>query len=202
MTEDKIKDLLQKTDQMMTDVRPVHIDPAAIRRRAAHRRLMINIAVPPAVAAVLFLAVIIVIQAAKPNRISKQTQIVSLQEELKQLQTKTDAVLNLVQQVLEEERKVQRLNELQATLASIPDPVEELQTQVDETAFILVYQADRIYRELNQPNSAVKTYNQVIKLFPQNRWAEVARQRLAEIENRNLNKPQSKGGQIWKPQNV
>jgi outer membrane protein assembly factor BamD (BamD/ComL family) len=88
--------------------------------------------------------------------------------------------------VLDEERRQSRLNELEAQLASIPDPLEEVQKQVDKTAFILVYQADRLYRELNQTDSAVENYNRVIKLFPENQWAKVARQRLSEIENRKI----------------
>jgi hypothetical protein len=189
MTEDKIKDLLQKADRMAAQVRPLHIDPVAIHRRAERRRLIMNIAAPAAIAAILLFASIIVIQAARPHKPSEQKQIVSLQQELKHLQAKTDAVLNLVQQVLEEERQTERLNDLQATLASIPDPIEETQRQVDKTAFILVYQADRLYRQSNQTDSAVQAYNRVIRLFPQTQWAEVARQRLSEIETKKLNKP-------------
>jgi len=88
--------------------------------------------------------------------------------------------------VLNKERRQSRLNELQAQLASIPDPLEEVREQVDKTAFILVYEADRLYNELNQTDSAVENYNRVIKLFPENRWAKVARQRLSEIENRKI----------------
>ncbi len=189
MIEDKIKDLLQKADRMTAQVRPLHIDPVAIHRRAERRRLIMNIAAPAAIAAIIFFASIIVIQAARPHKPFEQKQIVSLQQELKNLQAKTDAVLNLVQQVLESERRQRRLNELEATLASIPDPIEETQRQVDKTAFILVYQADRLYRQSNQTDSAVQTYNRVIRLFPQTQWAEVARQRLSEIETKKLNKP-------------
>jgi len=189
-------------DRAARELGPTHISAAAIRRRAGHRQLIINIAAPAAIAAILLFASIIVIQAARPHKPSEQKQIVSLQQELKHLQAETDAVLNLVQQVLEEERKTQRLNDLQATLASIPDPIEEAQRQVDKTAFILVYQADRLYRQSNQTDSAVHAYNQVIKLFPQTRWAEVARQRLTEIENKKPNEPHSQGGQRWKPRNV
>jgi ElaB/YqjD/DUF883 family membrane-anchored ribosome-binding protein len=200
--EDKIKILLRKADQLTADVRPVHIDLALLRRRAERRRLIINIAAPAAIAATLFFAGIIVIQAARPPKPSEQKQIVSLQQELKHLQAKTDAVLSLIQQVLEEERQTERLNDLQATLTSIPDPIEETQRQVDKTAFILVYQADRLYRQSNQTDSAVQAYNQVIKLFPQTQWAEVARQRLTEIENKKLNKPNCKGDKTWKLQNA
>jgi tetratricopeptide (TPR) repeat protein len=123
-----------------------------------------------------------------------------LEDQIKQLQTKTDAALNLLQNAIEEERKQNQLTELETELASIPDPLEEIQKQVDKTAFILLYQADRMYRELNQTSRAVETYNRIIELFPKNRWAQVAQQRLLEIENRKFNKAEPKGEFKWNPQ--
>ena len=115
-----------------------------------------------------------------------------LQSQVRQLQARTDAAFNFIQQVLEEERRQNQLDKLEAQLASIPDPLEEVQKQVDKTAFILVYQADRMYRELSQTDSAVENYKRVIELFPDNRWAKVARQRLSEIKNEKTNKTKQK----------
>ena len=53
---------------------------------------------------------------------------------------------------------------------------------MDKAAFVLIYQADRLYKELNRTESAVAAYKEIIQLFPTNRWAEVARERLAEID--------------------
>ena len=116
----------------------------------------------------------------------EQEKIALLETKIRQLQARTDAALSLIHQVLEDEQRQSRLDELQAQLANIPDPLEEVRRQVDKTAFFLVYQADRLYRELNQTDSAVENYNRVIELFPENRWAKVARQRLTEIENRKI----------------
>ena len=77
-----------------------------------------------------------------------------------------------------------------------------MQKQVDKAAFILVYQADRLYRELNQTDSAVEAYNRVIHLFPENQWARVARQRIEEIESKKSKKTESKGDLKWKLQNA
>ncbi|MEN6335821.1 MAG: hypothetical protein ABFE01_16330, partial [Phycisphaerales bacterium] len=52
----------------------------------------------------------------------------------------------------------------------------------DKTVFSLIYQADRLYKELNQTESAVAAYKEIIQLFPTNRWAAVARERLTEID--------------------
>ena len=186
MTEGKIKNLLQQADRIAG--RPAHarVDLAAVRRRAGRRHLA-SLASPIVAAAILMIALGIwslTIKTPKPT--GEQRKVASLETQVKQLQASTDAALAMIHEVLEDERRQSRLDELEAKLASIPDPLEEIERQVDKTAFILVYQADRLYRELNETESAVKTYNRVIKLFPRNQWATVARKRLSEIENRRI----------------
>jgi tetratricopeptide (TPR) repeat protein len=184
MTENQIKKLLQQADKTAGGAAPVRVNLSIIRRRAG-RRNMINMVAPLASAAVLMVALSILtvmFRTAEPT--PEQEKIAVLETRIKQLQARTDAALSLIQEVLDEERRQSRLDELQAQLASIPDPLEEVQKQVDKTAFVLVYQADRMYRELNQTDSAVENYNRVIKLFPENQWAKVARQRLSEISNK------------------
>jgi len=183
MTEDKIKNLLQEADRMAGLPAPVSVSLSAVVRRRAHRRRFVSLAAPLATAAVVLIAAGIWNLAI---RTPGNTKIALLETQLKQLQVRTDAALNLIQEVLVEEQKQHSLDELEAQLASIPDPLEEIQKQVDKTAFILVYHADRLYRELNRTDSAVETYNRVIELFPQNRWAKVARQRLSEIEKQKI----------------
>jgi tetratricopeptide (TPR) repeat protein len=192
MTEDEIKTLLQQADKTAGGAETFRVNISAIRRRA-NRKNMIILAGPLASAAVLIVALSILalmFRTAEPTE--EQKKIALLESRIKQLQARTDAALSLIHQVLEEERRQSRLDELQAQLASIPDPLEEVQNQVDKTAFVLVYQADRLYRELNQTDSAVENYNRVIALFPENRWAKVARQRLSEIENEKPNKTKQK----------
>ncbi|MHC4087027.1 MAG: hypothetical protein ACYSWZ_19325 [Planctomycetota bacterium] len=191
MTEDKIKNLLYEADQTAGGPAPVSIDLSTVRRRA-HRRQTVNLAARIAAAAVVVIALGIWSFTAKKER--DRQRIVALEMQIKQLQTQTDATLNLIREVLDEDRKQRRLQELQAQLAGIPDPLEEIRKQVDKTAFILIYQANRMYRELDQKDSAIQAYNSVIELFPQSRWAEVARQRLSEIQNNQHNN--SKGDLI------
>ena len=183
MTEDKIKNLLQKADQTAGGPVPVSIDLSAVRRRAG-RRQTANLAFRVAAVAVVLFALCIWSYTAKKSR--DQQRIITLELQIEQLRAQTDATLKLIREVLDEERKQRRLNELQAQLASIPDPLEEIQKQVDKTAFILVYQANRMYRELDQKEAAIQAYNRVIELFPQSRWAEEARQRLLEIKKNQV----------------
>jgi uncharacterized protein YoxC len=191
MTEDKIKNLLYEADRMAGGPVPVSANLAAAVRRRANRRQTANLAVYIA-AAVVVIALGIWSFTAKKAR--DQRRIVALEKQIKQLQVQTDATLNFIREVLDEERKQRRLNELETQLAGYSDPLQEIQKQVDKTAFILVYQANRMYRELDQKDSAIQAYNRVIELFPQSRWAEVARQRLSEIQNNQHNN--SKGGLI------
>ncbi len=187
MKEDKIQNLLQEADRMAGLPSPVSANLSAAVRRRAHRRRFVNLAVPLAAAAVVLIAAGIWNFAIRTTETTlERERIVLLETQLKQLQVRTDAALNLIQEVLVEEQKQHSLDELEAQLASIPDPLEEIQKQVDKTAFILVYHADRLYRELNRTDSAVETYNRVIELFPKNRWAQVARERLSDIEKQRI----------------
>lgn len=186
MTEDKIKNLLQETDRIAGRPAQVGVNLSAIRRRANRKRLT-RLVGPVAAAAALMIGLGIWSLAIKtPEPTGEQRKIVTLETQVKQLQASTDAALALIHEVLEDERRQSRLDQLEAELASIPDPLEEIQRQVDKTAFYLVYQADRLYRELNETESAVETYKRVIKLFPRNQWAGVAQERLSEIEGRRI----------------
>ncbi len=192
MTEDKIKNLLYEADQTAGGPVPLSANLAAAVRRRANRRQTANLAARIAAAAVVLFAFGLWSFTATKTR--DQQRIVALEMQIEQLRVQTDATLNFIREVLDEERKQRRLNELQAQLASIPDPLEEIQKQVDKTAFILVYQANRMYRELDQKASAIRAYNRVIELFPQSRWAEEARKTLSEIKNNQHNN--SKGDVI------
>lgn len=200
MTDDKIKQLFQIADR--TAGRPLMfpIKASAIRRRARMRRA-VSVTCRAAAALLILGLAIWGPSDRSPKQTAKQAQIAALQAQVKLLQVRTDAALKLVQEVLASEREQGRLDELEAELANIRDPLEEIQKQVDQTAFTLVYHADQMYRQLGQKKSAVQAYQRVIELFPETQSAEVARQRLSEIENEKSNKPNSEGDLIWKPQN-
>ena len=202
MSDQRIEKLLQQADRTAGRPARVRVDIADIRRRANRRRL-VNVAGPVATAAVLMIALgIWSITLRTTPTTPEQDKIASLENQVKQLQARSDAAMSLIREVLEQERRQQRLDKLEAELASIPNPLEEMQKQVDKTASMLVYQADRLYRELNQTHSAVEAYSRVIRLFPENQWAQVARQRLKEIEDKRLKKSDVKGDLKWKPQNA
>lgn len=199
MTEDKIQDLLQNADRTLGPPVPVSVELSAIRGRARKRqlaRLTTSLGAGVVLVALGFCALTAV------DKSREREKIALLQIQIKQLQVRTNATVKLIEEVLENEQKQRRLNELQAQIINTPDPLEEVQQQVDKAAFILVYHADRLCQELNQTDSAIRTYNRVIEFFPKNRWAEVARQRLLEIKNKKRDKTSSEGDLLWKPQNT
>jgi len=183
---DNVENLLRKADHAAGSPVQPSVNISVIRSRA-NRRHFINLAAPLAAVAVIIAALGILAVTTKTTEIkNEQDRMVALEAQIKQLQVRTDATLELIYKVLEEERTQHKLDELQAELASIPDPIDEVNKEVDKAAFILVYQADCLYRELKQTESAVEAYNRVIELFPENQWAKVARQRLEEIQDRRI----------------
>ncbi len=203
MNEEQIRQLFAKADEAAGEPAFRRVTPAGIRRQVRRRRL-VRVAVPTSLAAVVAIAAALLAISMHTEGPQPQPQrIASLEEQVRQLQAQTDATLKLVQEVLERDRQDRRLAALETELASIPDPVREIDRHVDEAAFILVYQADRLYQELNQTDSAVRAYKDVIQLFPTNRWAVVARERLSQIEQRRINKSDGqKGEPKWEPRNT
>jgi tetratricopeptide (TPR) repeat protein len=203
VNEEQIKRLFTRADEATGEPTFRRITTAGIRQRVRRRRL-VRVAVPASLAAVVTISVALSAIFVHPEGPQAQPrQIASLEEQVKQLQAQADATLKLVQEVLERDRQDRRLAALETELASIPDPVQEIDRQIDKTAFILVYQADKLYKELNQTESAVAAYKEVIQLFPTNQWANVARERLSQIEQRRLNKSDGqKGEPKWEPRNT
>jgi TolA-binding protein len=206
MTDDKIKRMLQEADRLAGAVRVGDDIAIKVRLRAKYRHVR-NIS-GAAVAAMVLISFGLWTAMVGQERdggvkvadaAAEQVRIAKLEKQVDQLQAKNDAMLDLVNEVIERDRRDRRLAKLHAELASIPDPIKEIEKNVDKTAFILIYQADRMYNELNQKESAVKAYQQVIELFPNNQWAEQARKRLSEIKENRLMK---KGDLSCRPENL
>jgi multidrug efflux pump subunit AcrA (membrane-fusion protein) len=180
MTEDKLTDLIQNADEMAPgpsySIKP---SSAGLQRliRQRHRRIWIA-----STAACLLLASgIRLISAYSIKTKTEQQRIITLEAQIKQLQTDASATLKLVRQVISQQEQQQKLNELNAQLAAIPDPLEEMNREIERTAFILLYQADK-YSELDLKQSAIDSYNRLIELFPDTDSALKAKQKLENIK--------------------
>jgi TolA-binding protein len=187
VNDNRIQETLASADKAAGPPSFGCVSCADIRRRLRRRHLMVAGPLAAAAAVLLVLGLWCVGTGTKEPASQDERRIASLEEQVRQLQAQTEATLKLVQNVLAQEREQRRLDALEAELASIRDPMEEIKRQADKAAFTLVYQADRFYRELNQTDSAVESYEQVIRLFPESRWADEARKRLAEIRTLRTN---------------
>jgi|WetSurMetagenome_2_1015567.scaffolds.fasta_scaffold67555_1 hypothetical protein len=203
MTDEKLKNLLAQTDRIAGAPAEVNINIDNIRRRANRRRIL-YCARPIAAAASLIIAFALWQGTSKQTKTTPPTQpplIASIDNQLQQLQDSTNQAIKIIQEIREKEQNQRASAELDTQLASIPDPLEKIQQEVDRTAFILVYSADRMYKELNLTDSAVETYKRVIELFPENQWAKVAQERLETIKTEKSD-THSQGDTKWQLQNA
>jgi hypothetical protein len=190
MKEDKIQNMLQRADNAAMSASAPPGLAAAIRRRARRRHIGRRAAAVAAAACIVCGAALWVASeiVSRHKQASEQRQIAALEAQVKELQARTDAALEYVTQVLREEQRKSRLDQLEAQLAAIGDPIAEIDEQMEETAFIMVYQADKMYNEQNLKGSAIRTYKQVIELFGQTKSAQTAHQRLEQVKSSLLKK--------------
>jgi hypothetical protein len=189
--EDKLKTILQDADRNAGPPAPLSSNlTAVVRRRLKRRRLRITVI---SAAAVILIAagVCISLLMVKSNQ-NEQKRIAMLEAEVQRLQASTDATLRLVNELMETERRQKRLTELRDQLASIPDPMETMQMEIEGAASVLLYEADKMYRLPEQEKVALAKYNRLIKLFPDTHSAKTAKARLAEIEIQSTNKKDMK----------
>ncbi|MBP7935657.1 MAG: hypothetical protein KA354_13505 [Phycisphaerae bacterium] len=115
----------------------------------------------------------------KTNLAAVQEQIAALRAEIRQLRGELRAALadNRMQAGAEQAALVDK-----AADAPMADTLARFDQELERTAFLMVYQADRAYRELNLRDAAARSYRQTIELFPGTNAASVARKRLVELE--------------------
>ncbi|MBN1818769.1 MAG: hypothetical protein JW828_15515 [Sedimentisphaerales bacterium] len=179
MDEEKLQMLLRQADTPL----PAESIPTTEQlvggayRRIRQRQTLRRIGVASA-ACLLVAAGLWSILLQKQNH----EQVVNLEAQIHILQEQTDSALRLVKETLTQAKEQDRARQRLAQIQTIPDPLEEMAAQIDKTAFTMLYQADRLYRELRLQEDAVAAYQRLIELFPDNPWAQVARQRLEEIQ--------------------
>lgn len=192
--QEKIESLLQQADRMAGPPGPVSVGLQSITRRHVHRRRKV-------VACLSIAAAIIFIAGAwqwtvKVGRINEQKRVAAMETDLQLLRAQTNATLKVVNELLERQRRQQRIDELRAKLAAIEDPLEKVNEEIEKTAFIIVYYADKKWQRPSQRAAAIEDYKSVLRLFPDTRSAEKAKQRLGEIENQSETHNNSKGNLI------
>jgi len=122
-----------------------------------------------------------------------QGEIEQLRSEVAQLRSEAEFRTAILAEVLRVQKQQAKIRALERQVRSQTDPLAEVNRLVERAALVILYQADRKYNELNLKESAIADYQQVIQYYPNTRWAESARQRLAEIE---IQERQSKQGDV------
>lgn len=195
MNDDTIKDLLRQADRAAgTRSAPPGLADL-VRRRMRRQRVVTTKRYVAAAAAIIVItsgAILILSRSKPPGRSAPVDEFTKLRTEIEQLRAEADTRMAIIEQMLARQSRKERLARLEWELAR-PDPVEQVRLELERTACIMVYQANRMYQELDLPESAVKSYRQVIELFPETHWAKVARQRLTKIEGNQTHPTTSKG---------
>lgn len=191
MAADKFEELLRDADPAQDFALEKSADIAGRVLSVANRRRKRKVVCRSIAGAAAVIVVVLWIFTGQANHDQKKVE--SLEYQIAQLSERTDSIVALLEEVLESDKRQQRLAQANARLAKIGDPLEEINAEVDKAAFVLLYQADVMYEQLKQTESAVKTYNQVIEYFGQTRWADAARERLAEIKKSNVNENVNEG---------
>jgi len=194
MSDEPLKRILQEADAAAGPPPELPADLARRVRRLAARRRQVRFGLGVAAAIVLAVGMMSLwSQAPTPSRPggdSRSVQrpepldVASIRAEIEALRREADvrlAVAQRTQEILEQMRRAEAVTKRPQAL---PDPVADARRQLDKAAYTLVFQADRMCRELDLCDSAAIKYQRVVELFPDTPWAVVARQRLSEIEKK------------------
>lgn len=106
-----------------------------------------------------------------------QTPGSRLRAEIASLRAEADSRAAVVEHMLAAEQRRKSLARYRRQRAW-PDPGEQVERRMDRAALAMVFQADRMYGQTETRAPAMAIYHRTIELFPESRWADVARQRL------------------------
>jgi TolA-binding protein len=176
MNEKKLENLLKQAD---SDMELPSIDAEqlslTVRRRLQRRKQTFHYGM---LAAAAVITVVCVLTVPKYQLYRKERRIAQLEQEIKELALRTESTLAKVEEMLARQQQ----HQAELRLASYRDPIRQ---QVEEAAFILIYQADRMMKKYNQKEEAIQYYNQVIEYFGDTPSAETARELLMQIQQKN-----------------
>lgn len=190
MSDERLEQLLRQADAAFADARFGSVGLSQrIRRRARRQRQLKVFGITAAAVLVLSLSTVAwVNRYGRPDSApvpivaddsSKPASVAELQMQIERLRDEIRTGCQAVDEVLRRQEVEQRLAALRAQAET--DPLKAVNDQLDRAALTMVYQADRMYHELNLRESAVASYERTIELFPKTYWAQVAKERLAEL---------------------
>jgi hypothetical protein len=176
IAESRIRELLHQADADAAAPPALGRDLVA---RVLQRELRIwdriGLATSAAAAVFLVIGVTILYRAGAPAGL-----VGAQSADIAQLEREADSRASVARRIEELRRRDKRLAALRAQIAR-PDPVQQAQKELDQTALTLLQQGDHLYRDLDLAQPAADSYRAAVRLFPQTRWAAMARQRLADM---------------------
>jgi len=190
MTRDPLEHLLRDADDADEALRPHDAALAdRVRQLAARRARRTRLATGGIVTACL---VAIVAWAIRPGSdvdppappIVQATRPATSaapdpRAELMALRQRADRAAAMAERMLAAERRSYAPQRIQVTSGG-----GDVAAHVERAAFVMVYQAQRMPTARGAESPAAEVYRQVAKSFPNTRSAELARQRLSELEER------------------
>jgi hypothetical protein len=202
MNEEKLQGILKEADRLAGKPEETVVSVSLLRRRVRRRRAIAT-GVPSTVAAAVIMGVLLLCEPAEQPEDSNKAEIAALQAQVEELRDRTDAALALVHEVIASQRQERRMEVVTAQYATARDPLEQVRREVDRTASILFYRADRLCRQAGDMEGALDGYEQVIRLFPESGWAEKARRCIVEIkEGKKPDSTNMEGDKKWKPRDT
>jgi hypothetical protein len=173
----------QTLNQLLRDADALHppvADNSDLVRRVRRRQARhVIVRRTFAAAAVVMISVVLLMRSTKPTtRIETIMKVISVPVPAPSLSDLDNiaALHELTAQKLAVSRSPARSRPLAAIA-----PEANIRFQRDRAALVIVYEADRFVRQ-NRPKQAIASYRRAIELFPQSHWAEIARERLRQMQ--------------------
>jgi hypothetical protein len=121
---------------------------------------------------------------AEAPKAPSDAEIARLRRELAQVRGEADSRSRVARALIQMERHAQLSGEIQRAPVWL-DPLEPIRREADKAARTVLCQADRMACDPARQPAAAEKYREVSQLFPQSFWADVARQKLSQMENRS-----------------
>jgi hypothetical protein len=172
MTHDPLADLLREADAAAPP--PPATDRLAdkVYRQARTRSRRRNFSAAVAVVACIAAAVSFVRKPTAPQ----PTRVAAVVDPAELSRLRSDAAMHLkvADAVLS---RTQR----RARTARLRDTPVTIESEREKAALALLDHGDRLRRDLKEVNAALDAYRRTIELFPDTRWAAVARERISQL---------------------
>jgi hypothetical protein len=180
MKHDPLVEMLREADAAAPPPPFRHGLADAVRRRARrrHRRRLAGAGI--VVAAFVACALVVRQPGATPTALV-EIPTTGPTTSVAALRAQADVQWASLQRLRQVERTRQRMHRIEMTLrAAAPSP-QSTAVERERAALILLDHGDRLRRDLRKEDAARSAYRRTIELFPDTRWAAVARERMEQM---------------------